>query len=242
MVFFPTALGVAFLGYRLADRVDAATADEITALQSGDVTRFDRWATTNFSHEWQDRSDYLRNALLGSVALLSLAPPLYGDEWSDAVTLGVMSAEVFGLLLGVTNITKTLSHRARPYLYNESLTVQERLDVSGDHREGWGYLSFFSGHAASSFAAAMFVSKVFSDVYGPSAWSKALWGATFSAAALVAYARVEGGAHFPTDVFVGAAVGSALGYLVPALHRIGPDRALSLGVAPTGVAVRLTLR
>ena len=63
-----------------------------------------------------------------------------------------------------------------------------------------------------------------------------------STAALVAYAGVAGGVHFPTDVIMGAAVGSALGYLVPMLHRSTTDSALSLSIGPTAVGIRLSLR
>ncbi len=241
LVYVPGALGIAYLGHEVSGRVDAVTLDEIAVLSAGNVNGFDRRASENWSLGWQDTSDYLRSTLLVSAALVSLTPPIFGHEWSDAATLGVMSVELFSFVIGVTDITKTLSQRYRPYLYNESLTVEERYDVAGN-REGWGRLSHFSGHAASAFAAATFLSKVFSDVYGPSAWSKVVWGASLSTAALVAYARVEGGVHFPTDVLIGAAFGSALGYLVPVLHRSPADSALSVSVAPTGVGIHLTLR
>jgi membrane-associated phospholipid phosphatase len=223
------------------DRVAPPTFDEIAKLDPADVIAFDRGAIDNWSLAWQDRSDYLKNAFLGSLALVSISPPIFGHAWSDAVTLGVMSVEVLSLAVGVTDITKALAHRPRPYLYNQSRTVQERYDFA-ENKESWGYLSFFSGHVASSFAAATFVSTVFGEVYGPSVWSKVVWGVTMSTAALVAYARVEGGVHFPTDVIMGAAVGSALGYLVPTLHRSTTDSALSLSVGPTAVGIRLTLR
>ena len=224
----------------MSSRVDAVTFAEIAALDPADVNGFDRRATEKWSLEWQDWSDYLRTSLVGSAVLVSLTPPMFGHEWSDAATLGVMSLELFSLMIGVTDITKALSQRNRPYLYNESLTVQERYDIAGN-REGWGRLSYFSGHVASAFAAATFLSTVFSEVYGPSTWSKVVWGATLSTAVLVAIARVQGGVHFPTDALTGAVVGSAVGYLVPALHRSATDGALSVSVAPTAVGIRLVL-
>ncbi len=239
LVHVPVGLGLAYLGYEITSRVDPPTLDEIAQLQPSDVNGFDRVATQNFSLTAQDRSDYVRNALLGSMVLVSLTPPILGHEWSDAATLGVMSVEVLSFMFGISSIAKALSHRARPYLYNQSATVQERYDFAKD-KEGWGYGSFFSGHAASSFAAATFVSIVVSEVYGPSPWSGLIWGAALSAATVVSFARVNGGVHFPTDVLMGAAVGSALGYFVPALHRRPADSALSVSVAPTSVSIRLT--
>ncbi len=232
--------GLAYLGYVMAGRMDPPTFDEIAELQPGDVNGFDRVATDSWSPGWQDTSDLFRNTLVASMAVVSVSPPFFGHEWSDAATLGVMSVEVMGLVFGITKVTKALSHRPRPYLYNQELTVEERFDFAAE-RGGWGYQSFFSGHATSSFAAATFVSTVFSEVYGPSPWSKVIWGASFSAAAVATWGRVEGGAHFPTDVLVGVPVGIAIGYLVPWLHRRTADSALSISVAPTSVRMRLTL-
>jgi membrane-associated phospholipid phosphatase len=46
-----------------------------------------------------------------------------------------------------------------------------------------------------------------------------LW--TFAAAVpfATAYLRVSAGKHFPTDVMTGYAVGAAIGWLVPHLHK-----------------------
>ncbi len=239
-VHFPAVFGLAYLGYEMAGRMDPPTFDEIAELQPGDVNGFDRVATDSWSLGWQDASDFFRNTLVASMAVVSLSPPFVGHEWSDAATLSVMSMEVMALAFGITKVTKALSHRPRPYLYNQELTVQERYDFASE-RGGWGYQSFFSGHATSSFAAATFVSTVFSQVYGPSTWSKVIWGVSLSAAALATWGRVEGGAHFPTDVLMGVPVGIAIGYLVPALHRRSADSALSVSVAPTSVRIRLNL-
>ena len=58
---------------------------------------------------------------------------------------------------------------------------------------------------------------------------------------MIAWGRVEGGVHFPTDVLMGVPVGIAIGYLVPALHRKTADSPLSVSVAPTSLRIRLTL-
>jgi membrane-associated phospholipid phosphatase len=50
-------------------------------------------------------------------------------------------------------------------------------------------------------------------------------------AATVGTLRVLSGKHFPTDVLTGAVVGSALGWLIPELHRNkGSNTHLGLGV------------
>jgi membrane-associated phospholipid phosphatase len=41
----------------------------------------------------------------------------------------------------------------------------------------------------------------------------------FPVAALTGYLRIAGDKHYMSDVLTGAAVGSAIGYMVPRLHR-----------------------
>ena len=55
-------------------------------------------------------------------------------------------------------------------------------------------------------------------------------GSTLAGAALVGTGRVVSGNHFPSDVLVGAIVGTSAGVLVPALHGSG------LGLAPFSTA------
>jgi membrane-associated phospholipid phosphatase len=239
-VHFQAVFALAYLGYEMSGRMDSPTFDEIAELQPNDANGFDRAATGNWSLGWQDTSDLLRNTLVASMAVVSVAPPFVGHAWSDAATLSVMSVEVMSLVFGITKVTKALSHRPRPYLYNQELTVQERFEFASE-RGGWGYQSFFSGHSTSSFAAASFVSKVLGDMFGSSTWLNVVRGASFSAAALVAWGRAAGGVHFPTDVVLGVPVGIAIGYLVPALHRRAADSSLSVSVAPTSVRIRLNL-
>ena len=47
----------------------------------------------------------------------------------------------------------------------------------------------------------------------------------------MAYLRFESGIHDPSDVVVGALVGSAIGYLVPRSHRVGTG---TVAVVPSG--------
>jgi membrane-associated phospholipid phosphatase len=53
------------------------------------------------------------------------------------------------------------------------------------------------------------------------AWNAVvLYGAATGVGAL----RVAAGKHFPTDIIVGAVLGSAIGWLVPTLHPTTPLR------------------
>ena len=145
-----------------------------------------------------------------------------------------MLLESYLLLKGITYMTKTTFGRKRPYLYNTSFSIQERYSMGGNS----AYFSFFSGHTAAAFTAATFLSKVMTDIHGQCVWTKLLWGSSLTLAALTGYARYEAGMHFPSDVFVGAAVGFAIGYLIPTLHKKKKDKRVSLSVLPDQISIQ----
>jgi membrane-associated phospholipid phosphatase len=135
-------------------------------------------------------------------------------------------------------MAKGIAGRKRPYVYNTSLSVDERYAIAGSS-ENDVFFSFFSGHVAAAFAAAAFTSKVFMDIHGSSTWSYLIWGSTLSLAAMTGYARVKAGVHFPSDVIAGALAGGAVGYLVPALHKRSAADRLSLNVSATRWSLQL---
>ncbi len=68
--------------------------------------------------------------------------------------------------------------------------------------------SFTSSHAVNHFAAAMFIFTTFRKNLSP------YWAFVFLWAALISYAQVYVGVHFPLDVTCGAIIGLILGYIV----------------------------
>ena len=74
-------------------------------------------------------------------------------------------------------------------------------------RCGAGF-SFVSNHATNHFAMAAYFYFTFRKLLPSWAWIGWLW------AALIAYAQVYVGVHFPLDVIAGAALGTLLGMLV----------------------------
>jgi membrane-associated phospholipid phosphatase len=228
----PAGVGLFALGASLHHGHGEITIEEILALDRGDVNAFDRCATRNWSTEWGDRSDVARDIVVYSALLVSTVPPLLGGEWPEALTVAVMFAETYAIMGGVTYLTKVAAARKRPYLYNTDLTPEERLGAGDDPKS-----SFFSGHAAAAFTAAAFVSKVFIDVHGPSVWSTVVWGSSLSLAALTAFARVKAGVHYPSDVIAGAAVGFAIGYLVPVLHKKEWSERVKVAAGPNMVSL-----
>ena len=126
-----------------------------------------------------------------------------------------------GLASAVSNLViKPLVRRGRPWLSDAppiAPTRRVRRPASA---------SFPSGHSASAFA--------FASAMGEAV--PVLWVPLHVTAALVGYARVHTGVHYPSDVIVGALVGASCGWtarrVVGRLAPVGP--ASSLGDVACG--------
>jgi membrane-associated phospholipid phosphatase len=82
--------------------------------------------------------------------------------------------------------------------------------------------SFFSGHTSISFASIVFLARTYAALHPDSRWKPVVWATGISTATLVGILRILSGKHFPTDVLVGALVGSFIGFVIPKLHEVEP--------------------
>jgi membrane-associated phospholipid phosphatase len=214
---------VAAVGGLLLDRTVAPLSiDAITSLSRASVNSFDRGATYNYSESAGTASDILRNSLLAAPFVLLVDNSIRND-WK---TIAVMYAEVYAFV-GATNLTlKGAVKRIRPFVYNPDAPLDEKL--SSDARK-----SFFSGHTIIAFASAVFLSTVYGDYYPESQWKPYLWAGSLALASMVGILRYEAGMHFPTDILVGAAVGSTIGYAIPWMHRVNKEELSFYPAAPT---------
>jgi membrane-associated phospholipid phosphatase len=106
----------------------------------------------------------------------------------------------------VVNIVDFAVARPRPVTY------------AGDPmflNSGEGYLSFYAGHVATTFAALAAASFTVGRRHHQYVWP---WIVTALVGSSVAVERVASGSHFPTDVAVGAVMGTAIGITIPWLH------------------------
>ncbi len=97
---------------------------------------------------------------------------------------------------------KPVFHRLRPCA-DPTLMHQSRLLL--DHCSG-GF-SFTSSHAANHFGLAMFMVMTMQPLLKNYRYLFLIW------AAIISYAQVYVGVHFPLDVFAGAIIGISVGYL-----------------------------
>ncbi len=113
---------------------------------------------------------------------------------------GAASFEATAWTYGVTELAKALINRNRPVLYSEdAIEAQESVN---SHR------SMYSGHTSVSFAlgTSYFLSMNQKRGLGRS------WPLISSAA--IGAMRVAAGKHFPTDVLVGAGLGTATAIVI----------------------------
>lgn len=199
------ANGVAFL---LDKQTASLTPLQISRLNPNTIIALDRGATRNWSTSAARVSDI---TLLGTVGLVGLTglPTLRQKKW---FTVPLLYAETMLLTVGIQDIVKNTALRTRPFVYNTTAPLADKLEK--DARR-----SFFSGHSAVSFGSAVFASTVFGHYFPVSKWKPVVWAGSLALATTTAVLRYEAGKHFPTDILVGAAVGSAMGWLVPKLHK-----------------------
>lgn len=195
--------------YYFETQNEKITPDEIAGLTRNDVNILDRSATYNFSHSSAEASDYLVRITAAAPLLLFLD----GKMKNDRLTYAVMFLENLMFSGVMANISKESIKRYRPFVYNPDIETSVKL--AADNRR-----SFFSGHTTTAFSSAVFLATVFNELNPNSQYKFYVWAGSILAASSVGYLRYSAGKHYPTDVLAGAIVGSALGYLIPYVHKV----------------------
>jgi membrane-associated phospholipid phosphatase len=143
----------------------------------------------------------------------SVAMPMVFFTKKTFTTDLLMLAESNILCQGLTQLSKGMFHRPRPFVY--------RSDQAGKQPGRDAFRSFFSGHTSAAFNGAVLAGTVFAKRHPGSRRSTAVWATGLTLAAATGTCRVLAGRHFPTDVLAGAAAGAFTGWLIPRLHLGG---------------------
>lgn len=226
--------GVLITTMALQLQLPALSPLQRTTYRAGAINPFDRSATTRWSPASGQASNLLLYALLVSPAAVAL-PLLENHQTTKTSTLLGMYCESTLLTTTLVNIMKVTITRKRPYVYNPSLPDDEYRKLLGSPDARY---SFFSNHTALAFGSACFLSSTVTDLYGPSGVTRTLWSTSLAVATTIGYLRYASGEHFPSDILVGAGVGSLIGTITPLLHKKG---ALTTTLVPTphGIAVAI---
>jgi hypothetical protein len=176
----------------------------------------------------RNASDNLRTALLMESAVTALATPS-GDEpteWTFSKLKG----------LGVEYVAIRATYDVTGWLKND--IDRQRPDKSNDY-------SFPSGHSSSSFSYMTLANRNLDSIDLPEPVTPVLKTGNLLLATSVAWARVEGRRHYPSDVLVGAALGHFLtAFIHDAFMNLPEDNRVQLAILPLdrGAVIGLALR
>lgn len=207
------------------------TLQELSSLDKNQINAFDRSAITFYSKDLSLVSD----VLLISAVSLPFSFILFDDAKDELKSIGVMYLQTLSLTYGLTNFTKNLSKRYRPYAYRSDVPLEEKLDT--DTKK-----SFFSGHTSTAFASAFFFSTVYSEITSNQKSKTLVWVGSLTLASSVGLLRYFSGKHFPTDIIAGAVVGGLVGYGIPKLHQSNNKLSISTPIASNLISVRYYIK
>ena len=202
------------LPYLLADRLITPRCP----CNASEVNAFDRGAIGNTN----DFARQLSDITVGAVIILPLAfdalqvreQPVFSED-------AVVFAQTLLVNGALATAAKFIVQRPLPRTY------------AGDPRlvgKPGGYRSFYSGHTSTVFAGLAATAMTIRLRHGEKIWP---WIVTLMVGSSVAVERVADGRHFPSDVIVGALMGTATGIAVPWLHARTRSRAGTITVTPT---------
>ncbi len=205
------------------------TPDELLALDASRVNAFDRPAT----RRWSEGADQVSDLLVRGLMVAPVGQMVAGPGRDQAGRLAVMYVETLLLNGGATYALKSLFGRTRPYVHNDDPRIPEALKRDATARRSWP-----SGHTSNAFAAAVFFAATFEKLQPDSPARGWVWGGCLGAAATTGVLRYVAGRHYPTDILAGAALGAAVGWLVPRWHEVEASSSGS-GGTPVAFAIRL---
>ncbi len=184
------------------------TEPQIQELNANHIWKLDRFVTKQWNTKAAISSDVF---MIGSMVLPSLLL-INKQVRSEAGVITLMYAETWLLNAGITNLTKELFKRKRPFVYNPNAPLSKKMKADATS-------SFFSGHTSFAASSSFFMAKVYADTNPNSRYKPYVWSAAATIPLTTAILRIIAGKHFPTDVFVGYIIGATTGILVPHLHR-----------------------
>lgn len=139
--------------------------------------------------------------------LLYLIIKNYG--WKGTLVIMVCVALMITATDQIANLFKYGIKRPRP------CKVEELQAVMRFVADGCGRYGYFSAHAASSMAAAVFLGLSLQKWYGYLPFLLLGW------AVITAYSRIYLGVHYPLDVVTGMAFGGVIGWLFYLIQKWG---------------------
>jgi membrane-associated phospholipid phosphatase len=174
------------------------------------INWLDRPFAGRYAPGWTTAGTIVSAAVLVAqpMSLLPFETPAHAANDTVVLAQSVLFSNALSVIFEVG------ARRPRPWLYGTAAPLSERMDANSS-------FSFWSGHTAASFAATFASWRTLGRLGVPTRARYVVFGLSLAASTFVAMSRVASGDHFPTDVMVGAGVGTSFGFLAPALHGRG---------------------
>jgi len=170
------------------------------------VNAFDRPAAGLYHPQWSTPGDVATAATL----LLPATVIVIDEGLADGLNDDLVVAESALVSSGLQTMLSYAVARPRPRVYSDDAPLASRSNANAAR-------SFFSGHVANTVATSVVALRTYQRLHRPAlGWT--LLGVGLAGSGFVGFARIASGAHFPSDVAVGAAVGVGMGLALPALH------------------------
>ena len=176
--------------------------NDINKISKNNVLKFDRIAFQPYSPKLKDLSDYTIYFTFASALYFSF-------EKEEILNNLVVLTEVMVTQNIIGKWTKSFSKRKRPFVYDENISISKKQEHNSQH-------SFYSLHSSAAFSAATYAYYYLVKKNGrniPAAL--VLYGSATATASL----RVASANHFPSDVIIGAVMGSAISYFICEYHH-----------------------
>lgn len=192
----------------LDGRQPKLTEADIKMLDFDKIPGIDRYSTRHLSFKTDEFTDKLLVTSFASPFFLMLTER--GRNNFDDMAMVVFQGALINSAL--INLSKVTVRRPRPYNFNPDTPPDLKLKNSSRY-------SFYSGHVATAAYFSFTTARLHSDLFPDSKARPYIWAAAGILPAAVAYGRMRAGKHFFTDVLVGFVAGSAIAFVVPAIHR-----------------------
>jgi membrane-associated phospholipid phosphatase len=188
---------------------NGSSIEEVTGLKTSNIDWFDRWAVTPYN-KTADNLSYL--PFYGAVAYPFIFFTADKKMRKDVLELSFLYLEAMTITGALYGSATAYASRYRPFVYSNKTPMELRLSPNSEK-------AFFAGHVALVATSTFFVASVFASYHPDSKFKWLMYSIAAAATVTTGYLRHQAGEHFPSDLLVGAAIGTITGLLVPTLHR-----------------------
>ena len=195
------------------------------------LNALDRPYAGRYQPQWNQPGDLIIYGVAGASLVTLLLDEGVKNGFIDAVVV----AESSVISSVAAGIVSPIAGRPRPLVYGTTAPASVR-------ENGTSGLSFFSGHTATVFGAVVSTFVTVHRLHRDDFWPYYVLIGGVAIASFEGYTRMASGSHFPTDVIAGAAAGTVIGILIPAMHASPHGVALQPVVVSGGAGLAVAGR